>query len=77
IFKPLLLRFGAAGATMAVFVFSGFVHELAISVPARGGYGLPGGYFVLQGAATIFQRRHPWLASGWRGRAFTALIAAG
>jgi alginate O-acetyltransferase complex protein AlgI len=77
IFKPLLPRFGPAGATMAVFVVSGIVHELAISVPARGGYGLPGGYFLLQGAATIFQRAYPWLASGWRGRAFTALVAAG
>jgi alginate O-acetyltransferase complex protein AlgI len=77
IFKPLRPRIGPVGATMAVFAFSGIVHELAISVPSRGGYGLPGGYFLLQGAATVFQRAHPWLASGWRGRVFTAVIAAG
>ncbi len=53
---PLRRRFGLAGATMLIFVFSGLVHDLVISVPAGGGYGLPTLYFVLQGGAILLER---------------------
>src|SRR5262249_31909327 len=56
IFRPLHRRVGAAGATMCVFLVSGLMHELVISVPAGAGYGLPTGYFLLQGVGLLFER---------------------
>jgi alginate O-acetyltransferase complex protein AlgI len=81
ILRPLLRPLGAVGATMAVFVASGLLHEAVISVPAGGGWGLPTGYFLLQGAAVLVERsragRRAGLGGGLRGRAFTALLVAG
>ena len=55
-FRPLLRSLGPAGALFASFVASGLVHDLIISVPAGGGYGLPTAYFTLQGAGILAQR---------------------
>jgi len=46
--RPLGRRFGPRGAGFALFVLSGVLHEAALSFPARGGWGLPLGYFLLQ-----------------------------
>ena len=78
IFRPLLGRVGIAAATMAVFIVSGLVHDLVISVPADGGYGLPTAYFVLQGLAIVFEHSHVgrWIGPGhgfW-GRAFCLAV---
>jgi hypothetical protein len=56
IFRPLHRRVGVAMAGMLVFVASGLIHDLVISLPARGGYGLPTGYFVLQGLGVMLER---------------------
>ena len=80
VFRPLAGRLGLAGATLLVFVISDLVHESVISLPARGGYGLPTAYFVLQGCALVIERsrigRRLGLGRGARGRLF-ALAAAG
>jgi predicted DCC family thiol-disulfide oxidoreductase YuxK len=79
-FRPLVRRCGVAGATLIVFLISGLVHDLVISLPARGGYGLPTGYFVLQGLAVLFERsavgRAFGLGRGWRGWFFMIVVTA-
>src|SRR5262249_38299146 len=73
-FQPLAGPLGPAGATLVVFFISGLVHELVISLPARGGYGLPTAYFVLQGCGVLAERsrfgRRLGLGKGIRGRLF-------
>jgi predicted DCC family thiol-disulfide oxidoreductase YuxK len=56
--EPIARKFGTAAGLLAVFLVSGFMHELVISVPAKAGYGLPTLYFVLQAAALVRERRH-------------------
>ncbi len=54
---PLARRWGRTAALAAVFLFSGLVHELVISFPAGGGWGLPTLYFALHGAAVELEKR--------------------
>lgn len=81
LFRPLLPSFGVAGAALATFLISGLVHELVISVPAGGGFGLPTAYFVLQGMGMLFERSslgtRIGLGNGAVGWLFTVLLAAG
>jgi len=56
IFRPLHKQIGIGGASLLVFIVSGFIHDLVISLPARGGYGLPTGYFLLQGFGVSLER---------------------
>lgn len=80
-FRPLRAAVGGTAATLLVFLLSGLIHELVISLPAGGGYGLPTGYFALQGLGVASERsrlgRRLGLGHGWRGRLFTYVIAAG
>ncbi|MGC3957885.1 MAG: MBOAT family protein [Verrucomicrobiota bacterium] len=73
-FRPLAHRTSVVWATLGVFTISGIIHELAISFPARGGYGLPFGYFLLQGVGVLIERsragRALGLGRGWRGWLF-------
>jgi alginate O-acetyltransferase complex protein AlgI len=57
IFHPVARRWGATAALWASFAVSGLAHELIISVPAGGGYGLPTAYFLLQAFGIMVERR--------------------
>lgn len=78
IFRPLHRRLGANMAGFLVFAVSGLIHDLVISVPARGGYGLPTLYFLLQGVGVTVERsplgRRFGLGWGVRGRCFMAVL---
>jgi hypothetical protein len=80
VFRPLFRRVGSACSTMAVFLVSGVLHDLLISMPARGGYGLPTAYFLLQGFGLLFERsrlgRGMGLRHGWPGRCFAIALTA-
>jgi alginate O-acetyltransferase complex protein AlgI len=70
VFRPLRRPLGAPAALLAAFVASGVVHDGVISLPARGGYGLPTVYFAIQGLALLAQRRLG-LTRGVPARVFT------
>ena len=58
VFRPLKTKAGSAVALMAAFVFSGLLHELALSVPVNSGYGLPMLYFVIQGVIVLVEKSY-------------------
>jgi len=72
--RPCKRRLGPATATVLAFLFSGLLHEAAISLPVKAGFGFPMLYFLLHGAAMLVEkflrdRGHP--LEGWRGRLWT------
>ena len=81
IFAPLHKKLGVGVTGFLVFVVSGLIHDLVISVPARGGYGLPTVYFVFQGLGVAFERssfgRKLGLRGGLRGWLFMAVFTIG
>jgi hypothetical protein len=81
LFRPLTARFGAKIALIVGFLFSGIVHDLVISLPARGGYGGPTAFFLLQAGAIVAERsargQRLGLARGLRGWAFTMFVLLG
>jgi Membrane bound O-acyl transferase family len=76
IYQP-LVRVAARGpALVASFVGSGVLHELAISVPVRTGFGLPMAYFMLHALLMTVEARlakasRPIDRIPWIGRAWT------
>jgi len=79
-FGPLRRQVGTTAATLGVFLLSGAIHELVITVPAGGGYGLPTIYFLIQALGVTAERstrgRRLGLGKGVRGRCFTLLVTA-
>jgi alginate O-acetyltransferase complex protein AlgI len=78
IFRPLYRRVGPGTAGFLVFLFSGLVHDLVISLPAGGGYGLPTLYFLLQGGGVALERsrfgKRIGLGQGVRGWCFMVVL---
>lgn len=78
LFRPSASWFGPRWGILAGFLFSGAVHDLVISVPARGGYGGPTVFFAIQGAAMVVERSgfgcRTGLGSGWPGRLFAIVV---
>lgn len=84
VYRPLARHWGARRAMAAVFLFSGILHDLAISIPARAGYGLPTLYFLVQAAGVEVERSsmgRRWRLraglTGWLYAAFVVLAPAG
>jgi len=72
VYRPISLAAGRRAGVVAAFVASGLLHELAISVPVRAGYGLPLLYFALHGIAMLAEgalgpllAKQPWLGRAW------------
>lgn len=81
VFGPLHKNLGVKVTGFLVFVLSGVIHDLVISVPARGGYGLPTAYFVFQGLSVLVERssfgKQLGLREGVRGWLFMVVVTAG
>jgi hypothetical protein len=81
IVRPLHRACGAKVTGFFIFVVSGLIHDLVISLPAGGSYGLPTMYFVIQGAGVMVERsslgKQLGLRQNIRGWLFMAVFTAG
>src|SRR5437868_12007101 len=82
VYRPVRRQFGAAAALFAAFALSGVLHEVAISMPVRAGYGGPLAYFLLHGGLVLLERRLSAAGCGpgaWgvMGRVWTAVWLLG
>jgi alginate O-acetyltransferase complex protein AlgI len=68
VYRPLAESAGRRTALVSAFLFSGLLHEAAISLPVRAGFGGPLAYFAIHGALTQIERER-----GPFGRAGTLL----
>jgi len=78
VFGPLTRLWGPRRALLIGFFFSGLIHDLVISVPAGGGYGLPTLFFMLQALGILISRtttgKRLGIHRGLRGWLFTLLV---
>ncbi len=56
IYRPLKNKYGSAIALVVAFMFSGLLHEVAISLPVHSGYGLPMLYFLIQALLVLLEK---------------------
>jgi Membrane bound O-acyl transferase family len=75
VLRPLVPAIGVGWATMAVFLVSGLLHDVVISLAARGGWGMPTLYFLIQGVALLLERS-PWGKSVGLGRGIVGWLFA-
>lgn len=74
VYRPLQAPVGRGPALLASFLVSGLLHEMAISLPVRAGFGLPLLYFALHGGLVLVERalsRSGRPVTGGLGRAWT------
>ncbi len=64
VFRPLRSRVGRGPALLAMFAVSGLLHEMALSLPVRAGYGGPFAYFFLHGVLVLLEPRLD--RKGWK-----------
>jgi Membrane bound O-acyl transferase family len=78
IFQPLAPQLGVGSATLAVFLVSGLIHDTVISFAAGAGFGLPTLYFLIEGAALLFEHsrvgKRLGLGRGIIGWLFAAVV---
>ena len=64
-----------------MFLVSGVVHDVVISVPAGAGFGLPTLYFLIQGLGVLVERsqlgRRIGTRKGLTGRLFCIIVVLG
>jgi alginate O-acetyltransferase complex protein AlgI len=81
VFRPVARNTGTFAATLIAFIASGLIHELVISLPAGGGFGLPTAYFVIQSLGVVAEHssvgKHLRLGRGIPGWVFTMIVVAG
>lgn len=75
LFLPFRRTLGPTGALATGFLVSGLIHEVVITLPGGGGYGLPTLYFVLQAAGLLIERSRIGKTLGL-GRGLTGRLAA-
>jgi len=56
VFRPLKKRLGPKYGVLITFLLSGLIHETVISLPSRGGWGLPTLYFLIQAFGMLFEK---------------------
>jgi alginate O-acetyltransferase complex protein AlgI len=81
VFRPVASHTTVFAATLIAFAVSGLIHELVISLPANAGFGLPTGYFLVQGLGVLAERspggKRLRLGNGVAGWVFTMIVVAG
>lgn len=55
--RPVEKLAGPGAGLMAIFIASGVLHELAITLPVQSGFGLPTLYFTLHGLLALLERK--------------------
>lgn len=55
--RPVEAIAGKSAGVMAVFIGSGLLHEIAITLPVMSGFGLPTLYFTLHGILTLLEKK--------------------
>jgi hypothetical protein len=56
IYRPVRDKYGNGTGLILAFAFSGLLHELALSLPVKTGYGLPMLYFMIQGIMVLIEK---------------------
>lgn len=61
LYKPVKNTYGTLAGILMAFLFSGILHEMAISAPVQSGFGFPLLYFCLHGVLQLAENRVVWV----------------